>query len=372
MSKGSKNRIRRRIRRIKRWIFIAIISLTVFSVLFVCCLVGSVISCFLPVETETFENLTETPLSAQVELLRPLVQQYAQIHEMQDYEAIIMGIIQQESGGNGIDVMQCAECGLAEITSQEISIDTGIQYLKILFNNAGVTSAKDLNNIYIALQAYNFGGGFIDYVLANGGIYNMGLVLSFQQQQMAILGWGNYGDANYVQNVWRYCSGGTETGADCDQNSPYYGAGCNIFTDAGYAGQCTWYVWGRANEMNDGKYIGYILPSGNAAEWLEIAGTRQFEISMIPRANSIMVFGDVGAGYGHVAYVESIDIQSNSITFSDGNTGNPAAEGIFFENHNYTNNLEVCFRYVKIHTMQIDQVYNYLGSDYFIKGFIYL
>lgn len=99
--------------------------------------------------------------------------------------------------------------------------------------------------------------------------------------------------------------------------SGWYDSSRNIFSAAGYTGQCTWYVFGRANEMNGGAYTG--LPTGNAAQWIGQAQARGLATGNAPRSNSIMVWGT--GGYGHVAYVESYD--GNTIRVSEGNVNSP-------------------------------------------------
>ena len=359
------------IKRLRKLITIVIAFSIFFSACYVVATIQAFASCILPVNIQA-EAGEKTDLSAQVESFRGLVIILCKKYEMDDYADLILAMIQQESGGNGIDVMQCAESGLAEITSQEISIDTGIRYFKSLLQSAGVSSINDTDKIKLALQSYNFGGGFIDYASQRGG-YNMNNVYSFQEMMKNRLGWSNYGDAQYVPHVWRYydvtVSFENNNPGKYDPNSIYYGLGVNIFTDAGYAGQCTWYVWGRVNEVNDGKYTGYALPTGNASSWFATARAKGFDVGSTPRANSIVVYNDA-SGYGHVAYIESIN--GENICFSDGNTGNSEGDGVYFYNHNYTNRLDVCFQYVKVHNVTLSEFYNYPGGSYYIIGFIYL
>src|SRR5699024_12739117 len=55
-----------------------------------------------------------------------------------------------------------------------------------------------------AIQAYNMGNGYIDFVAANGGEHSEELAQQFSNQMKAQLGWSVYGDPNYVSNVKRY------------------------------------------------------------------------------------------------------------------------------------------------------------------------
>ncbi|PAC90319.1 endopeptidase, partial [Bacillus licheniformis] len=67
-----------------------------------------------------------------------------------------------------LDVMQSSESmGLPPntITDPEVSIDVGMKHFKSVLDKAG-------GDIKLTLQAYNYGGGFIDYVKKNGGKYS--------------------------------------------------------------------------------------------------------------------------------------------------------------------------------------------------------
>ena len=80
--------------------------------------------------------------------------------------------------------------------------------------------------------------------------------------------------------------------------------GINPYSAAGYYGQCTWYVWGRAYELT-GVQFGCTGAATQYQYWVN---------SSVPRENSIMVWG------GHVAFVEAYD--GTNITISQANTAN--------------------------------------------------
>ena len=96
-----------------------------------------------------------------------------------------------------------------------------------------------------------------------------------------------------------------------DFYSEYYNSG-NIFASIGYYGQCTWYAYGRACELNDTTYPF----KWDAAKWYYYAkDSGDFEIGSEPKANSIAVWQFLGSG--HVAYVESVD--GDVVTISESN-----------------------------------------------------
>lgn len=98
--------------------------------------------------------------------------------------------------------------------------------------------------------------------------------------------------------------------------SSAYTSNTNIFTKYGYKGQCTWFTYGRALEK-----LGIPLPSefyGNAVDWW-YANEKDhvYKYGTEPKPNSIVVWSGGNYGYGHVAFVESIE--GNTIYFNEGN-----------------------------------------------------
>lgn len=144
----------------------------------------------------------EAKVSEAVMRYEPLVRKYAIINGIEDQVNLILAVIQQESGGNmSLDVMQSSESlGLPPntITDPEISIMYGVKHFANVFKAAG-------RETKLALQAYNFGGGFISYAQARGG-YSKENAIAFSEMWKVKKGWDNYGDVNYVDNVMRYYS----------------------------------------------------------------------------------------------------------------------------------------------------------------------
>ncbi|MBP2079776.1 lysozyme family protein [Oceanobacillus polygoni] len=131
--------------------------------------------------------------------------EYTKKYGIEEHTDVVMAIAMQESGGRYLDVMQSSESlGLARntLTDPEKSIDQGVKYFSNVLEQAG-------GDIELALQAYNMGHGFIDYAqIYNNGKYSQELALDFSNYMARKLGWANYGDPNYVQNVMRYLEQG--------------------------------------------------------------------------------------------------------------------------------------------------------------------
>jgi hypothetical protein len=142
-------------------------------------------------------------VSAEVLRYEPLIRKHAEEYGVGEYVGLIMALIQQESGGRHLDVMQSSESiGLppGTITDPEYSIQIGVKYFSEVLKQAG-------GDIHLALQSYNFGNGFTEFALERGG-YSKEVAIEFSQMMAAKLGWSQYGDINYVDHVLRYYDAG--------------------------------------------------------------------------------------------------------------------------------------------------------------------
>lgn len=171
---------------------------------------------------------------------------------IKDYIDVLLALVMQESGGSSgnpdyatnYDVFQSSESkGLPPNTlNTEESIKQGVAYF------AG--QLKKCNyDVDFALQAYNFGGGFITYAKPKGG-YSKENANNFAKQQskgrkrdpnssMAKnAGIWAYGDQNYVEHVRQYL---TET--EKRENG-------NIIVDTALKYVGNPYVWGGSSLTN--------------------------------------------------------------------------------------------------------------------------
>ena len=105
-------------------------------------------------------------LSAEVLAHRPMVERYAAQYGISEYVDVLLAIMQVESGGTLEDVMQSSESmGLPPNSlDTESSIRQGCEYFSELLAKADRLGC-DLDSV---IQAYNYGGGFLDYVAKNG------------------------------------------------------------------------------------------------------------------------------------------------------------------------------------------------------------
>lgn len=154
-------------------------------------------------------------VSAEVEQYRGAIQAELDKHGKGEHTDLLLALMMQESGGRGNDPMQASEskCGyIGCITSPQESIEYGVKHFLSVM-------AQAKNDVKLTLQSYNFGGGFINYVLENGGSYTKELAISFSQMMyqklahtgiykchrpFAIQHSACYGDIEYVDAVLKY------------------------------------------------------------------------------------------------------------------------------------------------------------------------
>lgn len=161
--------------------------------------------------------VTGMNLSAEVLKHQPMVEKYAKEYGISDYVIHLLAIMQVESGGTAVDVMQSSESlGLPPNTlDTESSIKQGCKYFASLLATAN-SKGCDINSV---IQSYNYGGGYVNYVATNGKKHSFILAENFSKDKsggvkvtytnpIAIAkngGWRyNYGNMFYVELVNQY------------------------------------------------------------------------------------------------------------------------------------------------------------------------
>ncbi len=151
-------------------------------------------------------------VSAEVLQYEDLIEKYAGIYGVKEYMEIIEAVMQQESGGEGTDVMQCSECVYnteyeqvpGAIDDPEYSIETGIHYFATCLEMAGCRGTGDTKRLKLALQGYNYGWNYITWAQERDGGYTEENALAFSEMLREEYGWDSYGDPEYPQHVLRY------------------------------------------------------------------------------------------------------------------------------------------------------------------------
>ncbi|MCR5837029.1 MAG: bifunctional lysozyme/C40 family peptidase [Lachnospiraceae bacterium] len=200
------------------------ISLSMLLVVIVVSLFSAILSPLYAIKDFFTENGTQSvklvggkkEIGSKVLKHKDLIEKYANKYGITEYVPLIAAIMMQEAPpeGDGVNVMQVN----AGASSVEDSIDKGVSIIKSLITEAGVTSPTDMANIYIAVQSYNFGSGYIKYAKEAGG-WSKENALAFQKYQSGgkmrdkstdslyqNAGPYAYGDAYYVEHVMQYYS----------------------------------------------------------------------------------------------------------------------------------------------------------------------
>lgn len=175
-------------------------------VIVICCLFGAAFHFF----GDTSNNYL--PVSEEVKAYTPVIREYAEKYDMEEYVELIKAVMMQESCGKGTDPMQASESGYNKkydrkpgaIKDPNYSIECGIQALKSCLDKAGVQDPLDMERIKLALQGYNFGSGYIDWALKKYGGYTSANALEFSKEKAAANETDTYGDPDYVCHVLRY------------------------------------------------------------------------------------------------------------------------------------------------------------------------
>ncbi|ELA04615.1 bifunctional NlpC domain lipoprotein/C40 family peptidase [Enterococcus faecalis M7] len=111
---------------------------------------------------------SETQLSVSQEVLnyQKLVNKYAKENHISEYSDYLLAIMQVETGGKGQDVMQSSESlGLAP---NSLSPEASIKQACIYFSQMVTKMKREDSDIESVVQSYNYGSGFLDYVIKNG------------------------------------------------------------------------------------------------------------------------------------------------------------------------------------------------------------
>lgn len=102
--------------------------------------------------------------------------------QIEDYVNYLLAIMEVESHGIGTDVMQSSEsAGLPpnSFKTPQESIAQGAKY----FASCVMKASEKECDINTAIQAYNYGTGFIDYVAENGKAYTLDLAIAFAEEK---------------------------------------------------------------------------------------------------------------------------------------------------------------------------------------------
>ena len=141
---------------------------------------------------QNFGTSGSASVNEKVLAYEPLIEKYANEYHISDYVSVIEAIMQQESSGEGTDVMQCSECYY------------NTEYFADCLELAGCRGPGDLSRLKLALQGYNYGHNYINWAIERDGGYTKQNAQDFSDMMKESLGWDIYGDTSYPEHVLRY------------------------------------------------------------------------------------------------------------------------------------------------------------------------
>ena len=260
------------------------------------------------------------PLSPEVIAYEETIARYAKENGIEDYVPILQAIMMQESRGLGNDPMQCSESSFNTkypripngITDPEYSIECGVKTFADCLSKANVKDKSDTEHLYLAIQGYNYGNGYIEWAIRNFGCYSKYNAQLFSDEMKAKLNASTYGDPEYVDHVMQYVPVTFRGGINPNFNNMEAWITKNPYARAGLYGQCTWFAWGRFYELY-GYDPGFTGNGWNCVDQLVTAHPDLFERSLSPKPGSIFS----GIGVNHVGIVISVD--GDYVTIQEGN-----------------------------------------------------
>ncbi|WP_121613060.1 lysozyme family protein [Mesobacillus foraminis] len=148
------------------------------------CFAGAIGNKFIGLQHQvTTEPAHKTNPSDEIQQYTPLLYSELEKVDLEDYTAVLVAIMQQESNGKGGDPMQASEsAGLApnSISDPEQSIKQGVKHFK---RTLAYGNQKQVDFPTI-IQAYNMGAGYIDYVAKHGGKHSETIAKNFSMIQV--------------------------------------------------------------------------------------------------------------------------------------------------------------------------------------------
>ncbi|MGT2754995.1 lysozyme family protein [Streptococcus ovis] len=120
----------------------------------------------------------------QVMTYQSLVQEVLAENDTKANEELVLAMIYTETKGQTADVMQSSESatGYANtISDSKESIRQGVEYL-----SQNIAAAEEANvDVWTAVQAYNYGPAYIQYIAKNGGHNSIELATTYSKEVVA-------------------------------------------------------------------------------------------------------------------------------------------------------------------------------------------
>ena len=201
-------------RKIKKWLIFTILP-PLLGFLLLLLIVASAAAAIGGLGDSDNQVYGSVSIPPEVEAYRTTMFDAATLYGIPDYVDVLLAIMAHQSAGLGGDPMFSSNTEYNTkywfgITDPIYSIDCGVHYFADLIEMTGTASPYDARNLYVAIQAYNFGKSYVDFA-QNAGGYNLTNAtdyLHLHQQSSSYRWWWN---PNYVMLVLRYYTIGTGT-----------------------------------------------------------------------------------------------------------------------------------------------------------------
>lgn len=264
-------------------------------------------------------NTENSPLSAEVLAYEGIITQYAIQYGIEEYVPIIEAIMMQESGGKGNDPMQAAECGFNTkyphvpngIEDPVYSIEVGIQNFADCLTTAKVLNINDNNNLYLALQGYNYGKAYITWAYEIFGCYSKANAKVYSDNKKNELKVKVYGDPEYVEHVLRYYHFGSSNIVDIARNEIGNKGGEKYWRWYGFNQRVNWCAIFLSWCANESGTINNTIPRfslcTDGVKWYKDRSKWKNK-SYIPQTGDIIFFDWNGDDHvQHVGIVEKVE-----------------------------------------------------------------
>ena len=275
-------------------------------------------------------NTENSPLSAEVLAYEGIITQYASHYGIEEYVPIIEAIMMQESGGKGNDPMQAAECEFNTkyphvpngIQDPVYSIEVGIQNFAECLTVAKVLNINDTNNLYLALQGYNYGKAYITWAYDLFGCYSKANAKVYSDNKKSELKIKVFGDPEYVEHVLRYYHFGNSNIIEIARKEIGNKGGEKYWRWYGFNQRENWCAIFVSWCANESGIINNTIPKfslcTDGVKWYK--DHNQWENkSYIPQTGDIIFFD--WNGDGHVQHVGIVEKEENGKVYTiEGNS----------------------------------------------------
>ena len=264
-------------------------------------------------------NTENSPLSAEVLAYEGIITQYVIQYSIEEYVPIIEAIMMQESGGKGNDPMQAAECGFNTkyphvpngIEDPVYSIEVGIQNFADCLTTAKILNINDNNNLYLALQGYNYGKAYITWASEIFRCYSKANAKVYSDNKKSELKVKVYGDPEYVEHVLRYYHFGSSNIVDIARNEIGNKGGEKYWRWYGFNQRVNWCAIFVSWCANESGIMNNTIPRFSlcidGVKWYK-EHSKWKNKSYIPQTGDIIFFDWNGDGHvQHVGIVEKVE-----------------------------------------------------------------